>query len=446
MIKINRGTGNVQLSRTQLTLLSHYSECYAESSRYGWIQFDHSFTIVDRVDAVRFSGINNAPFAQKWRSFQSTMLTYSLLLLSALAVAAPTSPKVVSYSLASKYETIRAADGKTDRYLYTNITLGTPPQKFEVTFDTGSADLWVPTAPDQQCSGQCPATAGAFDADASSTYSLLNNNFDVGYIGDPNNRGNWVSDTLTVGSVTLPQFSFGTVQTEDGGIFGVSFEEQESSADDGETYPNFVFASKQQGYIDRAVFSIFSPSASSSEVTFLLGGIDHAKFSGDLAWNKVPDPSRGASILVDDFSVNGVNFSLYSSFAVDTGSVATLIPDDVFQHLTRTVQVGSWIPDLGVYTIDCNAEPSISFNLPNGTIHAHPETMVVPISRLSGNQSDTGCYFGLVSSETYDGISILGDSFLRNAYAVFDLEDYKLGFAQALYTDKSDIQPVQGPL
>lgn len=164
-----------------------------------------------------------------------------------------------------------------------------------------------------------------------------------------------------MGSVTLPQFSFGTVQTEDGGIFGVSFEEQESSADDGETYPNFVFASKQQGYIDRAVFSIFSPSASSSEVTFLLGGIDHAKFSGDLAWNKVPDPSRGASILVDDFSVNGVNFSLYSSFAVDTGSVATLIPDDVFQHLTRTVQVGSWIPDLGCTpSIATPSRPSVS--------------------------------------------------------------------------------------
>lgn len=151
MIKINRGTGNVQLSRTQLTLLSHYSECYAESSRYGWIQFDHSFTIVDRVDAVRFSVINNAPFAQKWRSFQSTMLTYSLLLLSALAVAAPTSPKVVSYSLASKYETIRAADGKTDRYLYTNITLGTPHRS-----------LKSPSTLDQRiCGSQLPQTNSA---------------------------------------------------------------------------------------------------------------------------------------------------------------------------------------------------------------------------------------------------------------------------------------------
>lgn len=374
------------------------------------------------------------------------MLAYSLLLLSALAVAAPTpNPKVVSFAVTKKFDAIRIADGSTDRYLYANITVGTPPQQIEVIFDTGSADTWVPgvSAQDECYNDAC---LGTFNASASSTYTFLNDDFDISYVGSDGNEGDWITDTLSLGSITLSNFQLAVanqVANTNSGILGVSFQQQESTEG---VYPNFPFAAKQQGYIDRAVFSLFSPSASSNEATFLLGGIDHAKFSGDLAWNEVLDPSSGATVLVDGLSSGGVDIPLNINFTADAGSVVTTIPDSAFQALAKTVKLGPFNEELSVNTIDCDAKVSITFKFPNGTINALTESMVIPISELSGNASDTGCYFGFMSDVNSDGIDLLGDSFLRSTYAVYDLEDFKLGFAQAIYTDETDVQPVLGPL
>ena len=51
------------------------------------------------------------------------------------------------------------------------------------------------------------------------------------------------------------------------------------------------------------------------------------------------------------------------------------------------------------------------------------------------------CFLGMS-----DNITIFGDTFLRNAYVAYDLEDSQIGIAQAVYTEKTDIRPVTGPL
>lgn len=107
------------------------------------------------------------------------------------------------------------------------IQVGTPAQVIPLIFDTGSADLWVPT----QCNG-CSGTdgTGSLDLASSSTYKASTERFDATY-GSGAVRGIVATDTVTVGNLTVQQQSFGSVSqlsqsfygTPSSGILGLAF-------------------------------------------------------------------------------------------------------------------------------------------------------------------------------------------------------------------------------
>ena len=63
------------------------------------------------------------------------------------------------------------------------IGIGTPPQRFQVIFDTGSANLWVPSV---ACAQPSCVTHARFDAQLSSSYSSNGSLFSIRYGTHPN--------------------------------------------------------------------------------------------------------------------------------------------------------------------------------------------------------------------------------------------------------------------
>jgi hypothetical protein len=113
----------------------------------------------------------------------------------------------------------------SNSYYYGTISLGTPPQSFKVDFDTGSSNLWLPSA---SCTN-CPSTANDYDASASSTYVANGEAFSIQY-GSGSCKGYLSEDVFSVGefstTVTFAEITSESSQFESSkfdGLLGLAF-------------------------------------------------------------------------------------------------------------------------------------------------------------------------------------------------------------------------------
>ncbi|EPB81610.1 hypothetical protein HMPREF1544_11655 [Mucor circinelloides 1006PhL] len=212
-----------------------------------------------------------------------------------------------------------------------DVSIGTPPQNFSVTLDTGSADLWIPGS---ACSTtECPN--GHFDQAASSTFKSLDKEFALVYgIGSVN--GTYVTDTVTIAGATVQTQQFGlasttsqiltnpntitasqivkpsnetidlkllatTTSSQDvtaNGILGLGYPKLTAASSKGQgTYNPFVFNLVANNVISDPVFSIYLNKASSygwvGEIIF--GGVDSSKYTGNITYLPVASLSSTKS-------------------------------------------------------------------------------------------------------------------------------------------------------
>lgn len=94
---------------------------------------------------------------------------------------------------------------------FCNVTLGTPGQSLRLVLDTGSSDLWCNAANSTLCSslGNPCHTSGSYDGGSSSTYSYVSSNFNISYADGSGAAGDYITDTIRIGGVTIKDFQFG---------------------------------------------------------------------------------------------------------------------------------------------------------------------------------------------------------------------------------------------
>ncbi|KAI5298764.1 hypothetical protein KEM56_003791 [Ascosphaera pollenicola] len=312
---------------------------------------------------------------------------------------------------------------------FSEITLGTPPQSFKVVLDTGSSNLWVPSS---ECGSIACYLHTKYDSSASSTYKPNGSEFAIQY-GSGSLKGFVSQDTLQIGDLKVENQDFAEATSEPGlafafgrfdGIFGLGYD----TISVNKIVPPF-YNMLNQGSLDDAVFSFYLGDANkegdSSEATF--GGIDESHFKGDLI--KLPVRRKAYwEVELDSITLGDESADLEDTGAIlDTGTSLIALPTTLASLLNK--EIGAKKSWNGQYTIECEKRdslPDLTFTLTGHNFTISPNDYILEVQG-----SCMSSFMGMDFPEPVGPLVILGDSFLRRWYSVYDLGNSAVGLAEA---------------
>lgn len=129
---------------------------------------------------------------------------------------------------------------------------------------------------------------------------------------------------------------------------------------------------------------------------------------------------------------------------LDAGTSLTTLPADLVAEIYA--EVGATVGDQGYPMVDCDiatSENYFSFELggPGGALIN--VTLNELVSTVLGTQEGK-CIFGIISNSGGNGEVILGDTFLRSAYVVYDLVNHQVAIGNTNFnTTDSNVIPFQ---
>lgn len=288
--------------------------------------------------------------------------------------------------------------------------------------------------------------------DSSSFVDAGEGDFSISYVDGSSANGDYFTDVFEIGDTSVSNMTIGLgIKTNiPYGLVGVGYAANEAAQ--GTIYPNLPVQMQQEGLISTVAYSLWLNDLDASTGNILFGGIDTEKYKGDLTRiNIYKDPRTKAftSFIVALTSLNAVSDSgtdtLPSeeypiSVVLDSGTTLSYLPIDLASAIWQEVGA-QYSAELGSAVLPCSRENgagyfSFGFAGPGGpVINVTMDELVLPLT--TGNTQPTfpsgtyagqeACLFGIqnFSSDPF----LLGDTFLRSAYVVYDLINNEVGLA-----------------
>jgi hypothetical protein len=311
---------------------------------------------------------------------------------------------------------------------YGEIQLGTPGQKFNVIFDTGSADLWVASS---HCDDSC-GRHSKYNAAKSSTYVANGTAFDIEYGSGPVS-GYESQDILNFGGFKVQNQIFAEVTDVSGlgaaykmgkfdGILGLAFPVLSVNK-----VPTAFSNVVSQGLIEDALFSFYLSNSATDAGELLLGGIDTKHYSGDITWV----PLKAATyweITLGGLNIDGQSYASNVNAIVDSGTSIMTGPASAIAAIATKLGAKPVIE--GEYMLKCNYDtlPNIDLVIDGKVYTLAPEDYLIP----DGDICLLG-FMGMDIPEPTGPLWILGDVFMRKYYTVWDVANKRIGFANAVH-------------
>jgi hypothetical protein len=337
----------------------------------------------------------------------------------------------------SKSKDLGARSSQASEY-YGQVTVGSPPQKFLVVFDTGSGNLLLPS---KECTDEACTSHRRYDPTLSATA------LEVAYADHPNTpvapdgtrdvvtitfgtgemSGLYTRDDVCIGQSDIccqANFIAATEESDEpfslvpfDGILGLSLPQMA----EGPTF-SVVDQMVNAHVLEQSLFAVFfGNEGEQSEATF--GSYSEHRMATELFW--APVTAAGYwQVKMEDITVKSKRMSLCKGknrcqVAVDTGTSLLAGPSEVVDKLVSELKVAE----------DCSNHaklPELGFIVGEHVLSLKPEDYVA--------QTIDGCSLGLMALDIpppKGPLFIFGDPFLRKYYTVYDRKNMRVGFALA---------------
>ncbi|MCJ1421446.1 hypothetical protein MMC32_007810 [Xylographa parallela] len=308
--------------------------------------------------------------------------------------------------------------------------------------------------------------------------SISNGTFMTSYQDGSGTSGDFFTDNIKIGGVSVKNQQMGLTLESNGnsnGLVGLGFDINEAGVSDNgaQPYPNLLDTMVNQNLINAMTYSIWLndlrkllprllslpittpirttnsvPYAETFKGSILFGGIDTAKFTGPLlTLDMSPDQTTGnirtTSVTLTSLSINDTGTiatftppSFAEPVILDTGTALTYLDDAIARPLINYVGA---IPDVNYgYIVPCIAYLDYPASLTFGFGGPTGPRIVVPFSELLAkidqpytfHDGSQACIWGIQPTTEQININLLGDTFMRSAYVVFDLDNLQISLAQ----------------
>ncbi|KAK8065394.1 acid protease [Apiospora hydei] len=327
------------------------------------------------------------------------------------------------------------------------LTVGTSisPQKVDVLLDTGSFELWVNPDCDKSNVPAFCRGFGQYDPTKSSTSQNLEQGFSIQY-GSGSSSGTYYTDDIYISGTRIADQQFGVANTSDlvwFGIMGLG----RGKGNGFLNYNTILDSVVAQGYANSRLFIMDLGSQGlpagpvvSGEIVF--GGVDRNKYAGNLVKVAIDGADAHYTVLLTGLThrppTAQTNSPVLDNLApfpiiVDSGSTLSLLPQALVEALAAQFP-GATSDGRGGYRVACSYQQqpgTVSFSFAASFSAPSPGadvTINLPYSEFVCNAGNDKCYLGA----WYDNrvrVHILGDTFLRGAYVVFDQDSDALYMA-----------------
>ncbi|KAJ3001401.1 hypothetical protein HKX48_002891 [Thoreauomyces humboldtii] len=335
------------------------------------------------------------------------------------------------------------------------IQVGTPPQTFPALLDTGSADFWLYAGHGKKKVNQL------YYPGASSTGTDTHKNSSIEYADLSTSAYEWQNDVAVIAGRTVstsigaayldlnPGVTIADVGFDNAGLLGLGWTD---AATAGFLPP--VQKMFKDGLIASDVFSLYlGNEKNSTDGEFTVGGLNPARFAAsDLAWNPVGylfnNHTLGTkywNIVVDAVDIKGVFHHKTTfpdghgnngdaAYILDSGTSFLALPQNVLDALIKVTNAGDMSGTLasGGYAVDCKyrkTAPTLTFTI-GGKAYDFLASEYIGYDPNQVEVAGTTCF---LEAYALTPPYILGGTFLRKFYSVYDTSNRRTGLAKAIH-------------